>query len=174
VQPPAELPAGFIGHDHRTGPHRLAQRLVGRLAFGRDAVQGAHHGARRHLQTETLPKQGRDLAEGHAELLIELDRQRDRVRAELDARRAERIRGLQRMPALHPPLTPLTGADVNVEAPHHRLHRRQIFLILRRDLRLAHDVAAARALGWICRGHVARGWSVAKSFARRSSCATQV
>ena len=36
------------------------------------------------------------------------------------------------MPALHPPLTLRAVADLNVEAPHERTHRRQFFLILRR------------------------------------------
>ena len=40
----------------------------------------------------------------------------------------------------------LTGADVHIEAPDGGLYRRQIFLILRGDMRLGDGLAAGRAL----------------------------
>jgi len=48
------------------------------------------------------------------------------------------------MPALHATVTAATLTDVHVEPAHDRLDGRQIFLILRGDMRLAHRLAT----GW--------------------------
>jgi hypothetical protein len=98
------------------------------------------------VQAEALAEQGRDLAERHAELFVELDRQRNRVRAELDTGRAERLRRLERMSPLHAPMTAPARADMNIEAPPDRFDWRQVFLILRGDVRLGDGLAARRAL----------------------------
>ena len=37
------------------------------------------------------------------------------------------------MPALHTPPTLRAAAELHVETPHHRAHRGEVFLILRRD-----------------------------------------
>jgi hypothetical protein len=48
------------------------------------------------------------------------------------------------MSALHAAVTAATPSDVDVKAPHDRLDRRQIFLILRGDVRLAYRIATGR------------------------------
>ena len=48
------------------------------------------------------------------------------------------------MAALHPPLTLRAVADLDVEAPHHRAHHGQFFLILRRHARHLDRAAAVR------------------------------
>ena len=63
---------------------------------------------------------------------MQFDHQRDDPGTELHARRAQRVGGLQSVAALHPPPTLRAVADLDVEAPHHRAHHRQVFLVLRR------------------------------------------
>jgi hypothetical protein len=60
-----------------------------------------------------------DLAERQAELFVEADGERQRVRPELHRRRAERIRRLERMPPLHAPIAgvALTHVDVKAASP---------------------------------------------------------
>lgn len=93
-------------------------------------------------------EQRRHLAERQAELFVELHGRRDRVRAELHRRGAERIRGLERMAALDAAVTASTLADVNIEAANDRDDRRQILLILRSDMGLVRARATVRTGGW--------------------------
>ena len=133
VQRAADLPAGVVGDDRGTRAHRLTQRVRGRLALGRDPMPRADDGAGRHLQADAGAEQRRGRAERHAELCVELHGQRDGVRTELDGRRAERIRRLERMAALHA-MAAAAPPDMHVKTPDDPLHRREVFLILRRDL----------------------------------------
>lgn len=66
-------------------------------------------------------------------MLIEQDRQRHGLRAELHSGGAERIGGLQRMSPLHAAVTLRAGADVNPKAPHQRPLDRQLLLVLHDD-----------------------------------------
>jgi hypothetical protein len=106
-------------------------------------VQRPDQRTRRHVEREARPIHGGDLAERDGELFVETDRQRNRVRPELDRRRAERIRGLHRMPALHAPIASLALPHVDIKAPDDRGDWRQILLILVRDVGLAYRPAAA-------------------------------
>ena len=59
-------------------------------------------------------------------------------------RRAQRVGSLQHVAAPHPPLTLRAVADLDVEAPHHRAHHGQLFLILRRHAGHFDRAAAVR------------------------------
>ncbi len=88
--------------------------------------------ARRDLQAERGPQQVRHLPQRHPQLRVQLDDQRHDPGTELHARCAQRVGGLQNVAALNPLPTLRAVADLNVEAPHHRTHRRQFLLVLRR------------------------------------------
>ena len=100
--------------------------------------------ARRDLQAERGPQQVRHLRQRHPQLRVQLDDQRNDPGTELHARRAQRVGGLQNVAALHPPLTLRAVADLDVEAPNHRAHDGQFFLILRRHARHLDRAAAVR------------------------------
>jgi hypothetical protein len=112
-------------------------------------MERAHQPARRDVQPEAVVEQRRDLPERHPELFIEAHGQGHGVRAQLHGGGAERVGRLQAMSTLHASLTATTPSDVDIKAPHDRLHRWQIFLILRRHVRLPHLIATGRAR----RGH---------------------
>jgi hypothetical protein len=94
-----------------------------------------------------LTKERRDFAERQAQLLVEDDRQCDRLRAELHTRGAERIGGLQRVPALHAPTTRAACPNLNPKLPHDDLRHREFFLILGRDPEPSERAATAGARG---------------------------
>ena len=123
----------------------LAQLRVGRRGGAGGPVQHVGKTARRDLQAERGPQQVRHLRQRHSQLRVELDHQRDHPGTELHARRAQRVGGLQDVAALHPPLTLRAVADLDVEAPHHRAHHGQFFLILRRHAGHCDRAAAIRA-----------------------------
>ena len=82
----------------RTAPCRSARR--------RGLCGAAGERARRHLQAERGPQHVGDLCQRYAHLGVQLDDQRHDAGAQLRTGRAQRIRGLQRVAALHAPLTP--------------------------------------------------------------------
>ena len=87
-----------------------------------------------------------DPAEGEAALFIEDHGERDGLRAELHGRGAERIGGLQRMPALHAAVTLPALADRDTKFMHDGALHRQVFLVLRDDAAAPHGSAAVRTL----------------------------
>ena len=97
-------------------------------------MQQVSEAARRHLQAERGPQHVGDLCQRYAHLGVQLDDQRHDAGAQLRTGRAQRIRGLQRVAALHAPLTPRAVAHFDVEAAHDRAHLRDFFLILRRHV----------------------------------------
>jgi hypothetical protein len=103
------------------------------------AAWRADDGAARHRQSEALVEPRRDLAERDAELLIERHGECDRVRPQLDGRRAEGVGRLPRMTTLHPTVALRAAADMAAEAAHHRANGRKIFLVLIGHARLVHD-----------------------------------
>jgi len=143
----AHAPAGFVGHDHRTLPDRLDQRRIGRRGLTRGAMEGVDDAAGRHRQPEVLLKEGRDLADRHAELRMQDGSGGRRARANLRGRRTECVGRLQRMPALHAAPTALTLPNVHMKRAHDRPHRREVFLVLRRQARGDHRARTARTRG---------------------------
>ena len=135
-------PAGLIRRDHRTAADLLAQRRIRGRRRGGGAVQQLDQAALGHRQSELVPQNARHLLQRHAQLGVQLDDQRGDVRAQLGGGRAQRIRGLQRVPALHAAPTPRAVTHLDVEAPHEGTHLRQIFLILGRHT-VKRDRAAA-------------------------------
>ena len=109
-------------------------------------MHGVHQPTPRDRQPVLLLKQRGDLPEGEPQLFVEDDRERDRLRAELRARRAKCVGGLQRMAALHPPLARATLTDMNPKRPHDDARHRQFLLILQRHPRLANGPAALGTL----------------------------
>ena len=124
-------PPGFIRRDYRRVADLLAQRRVGRRGVTGRAVQQVREAARRHLQAERGPQHVGDLCQRYAHLGVQLDDQRHDAGAQLRTGRAQRIRGLQRVAALHAPLTLRAVTHLDVEAAHDRAHRGDFFLILR-------------------------------------------
>jgi hypothetical protein len=85
---------------------------------------------RPQVQTEPVAQERCDLAGRQPQVFIEQHDQGDRVRPQMRARGAERVRALQRMPALHPAPTIAAAADMDIEPTHVRADDRQIFLEL--------------------------------------------
>ena len=166
----ADFPAGFIGGDHRTGADGGTQRVIGRLRLPRRAVDGVDQAAARDTQPEPVGEQLGDLAVGEPALFVEQDGQGHRLRSELDRRCANRVRGLQRMPTLHAPMTLRTATDSDVKLANHRSLHRQVFVKLRHDpLWLHAPVTVRTARGERClvrlidvRRHAATGASAVR------------
>jgi hypothetical protein len=104
VQVGGDLPAGFIGRNHGTAADLRDQRVIRRFGLARGATDHMHEATAGDRQAEAFTKQARNLAERHAELLVEDHGPGHRHRPELRAGRAQRIGGLQRMTALHAPM----------------------------------------------------------------------
>jgi hypothetical protein len=102
--------------------------------------------ARTHRQSEPLAEQCRNFAVREAELFIEQDDQRYRVRAQMRTRGTERVGRLQRMPPLDATLAVATPADVDPKQAHLRTDDRYFLLDLIRDARLAQRTTARRTL----------------------------
>ena len=101
--------------------------------------------ARSDVQAERVAQQAGDLRQRHAQLRVQVYGQPGDARTELHAGRAQRIGGLQRMPALDAPSALRAVAHLDVEAAHERAHHGQVFLILRRDAGPVDDAATVRA-----------------------------
>ena len=140
-------PARFIRNDHGTATNRLAQSDIGWPRLPGRPMQGAGHGARGDRHGKPIAQQRRDLAVRQPELLIELHHQRHGLRAELHTRRPQRIRGLQRMPALQASPAGRTPTDRHVEATDEGSHIRELFLILRGDAGHRHRPGTMRTRG---------------------------
>jgi hypothetical protein len=130
MQVSGDLPPGFIRRHDRTAANPLAQRGIGRPRLAGGTVHRVHHPTARNQQAVLLPKQRGDLPKREPELLIEHDREGDRLRPELRARRAQRVGGLQRVASLHAAPAHPTRADVNPKRPDDDPRHRQFFLIL--------------------------------------------
>jgi len=100
-----------------------------------------HQRAAAHANAEAIPEQRDNVRERQAEALVQDGDQRRRFGPDLHRRRAERVRGLQGMPALHAPAARRTRPDVDTELADDGPDHRQIFLILRRDVRAVHLAA---------------------------------
>ena len=140
-------PARFIRNDHGTATNRIAQSDIGWPRLPDRPMQGAGHGARGDRHGKPIAQQRRDLAVRQPELLIELHHQRHGLRAELHTRRPQRIRGLQRMPALQASPAGRTPTDRHVEATDEGSHIRELFLILRGDAGHRHRPGTMRTRG---------------------------
>jgi hypothetical protein len=75
-------------------------------------------------------------------LFIENDGERDGLRTQLCGRGAERIRRLERMPALDATPAPATPSDADLKGTDHDPWDRQLFLVLRRYTGLDDAIAA--------------------------------
>ena len=138
-------PAGLVGRDHRAAADLLAQRRIrGRGRVGR-AVQQSDQAAFGHVQSEPGPQHAGGLPQRQARLGVQFGGQRGDVRPPLHAGRAERIGGLQGVPALHAPPALRATAHLDVEAAHQGAHVRHVFLILRRHPLHGDGAAAVRA-----------------------------
>jgi hypothetical protein len=144
VQVASDLPARFIRRDDGTAADLLAQGGVGGLRLARRTMDGVDQATAGDGQAVLLAKQRGNLAERQAQLFVENHGEGHRLRAQLRARGAEGIGGLQRMPPLHAPTTRATRADVNPKLPDDHPRNREFFLILRHDARLAHTPATVR------------------------------
>ncbi len=98
--------------------------------FARHPLDGPADAARAHRQSETLLENGGGIGVGQALGLVHQHSQGDGLRSHLHRRCPDGVRGLQRVPALHPLLTLVTTADGNVEAPHPGAAH-DLFLVLR-------------------------------------------
>jgi len=146
-QPPessAHLPTGFIGTDDRTAADLVAQRGIGGRRLARGPMERVRHATGPEAHPEPVAQERGDLAVREAEVFIEQHDQRDRVRPEMRARRAECFRRLPRVAPLHAPTTVATPTHVHIEATHMWPHDRQVLLNLRGDARFDQPAAALR------------------------------
>lgn len=133
VQHGVDAPTRFIDGDDGTAAHGRTQRVVGRLRLARRAMDRLHQPAARDRQAEAVAQQRRDLAGGEAEPLVEEHGDGHRLRPQLCRRRAQRIGGLQGMPALHAAPALRALANVDVKATHAGPLHGELFLVLGRD-----------------------------------------
>src|SRR6266850_2488063 len=143
VQRAGHFPARLVGTHDRTAADLGTQRLVGRGGARRGAGTDMHQGPAGHAEAEAIAEQRHDVRERQAETFMQDDDQGRCFGTDLHRRRAERVRGLQRMPALHAPTARRTRADVDAELADDGTDHGQIFLILRDNVRAVH-VAATR------------------------------
>lgn len=142
-----DLPAGFVRRDDGAAAHLREQRLIGRGRAARDTAQAVDEPPAREREAKSLAEQRGDFAQREAELLIEHGGQRERVRTDLGSGRTERVGRLQRMAALHTPAAGGAPANVDVKRAHDRAHDREVFLVLKRDVRFSQPPLARRACG---------------------------
>ena len=128
-------PPSLIGADDRTGADLRTQHVVGRGRARRRPSADMDQRAACHAEAEPIAEQRHDVRERQAHPLVQDDDERHGLGAELDGRRAERVRGLEGMPALHAPATRHTRADVHATLAHDGTDDGQIFLVLRGDVR---------------------------------------
>ena len=140
----ADPPAGLIRRDHIALAHLLAQGGVGRRGVTRGAVQQVGETARRHRQPERGPQKRATFPNGMPNSVCNSTTSAATPGPSCAPAAPQRIRSLQRMPALHPPLTLRAVADLDIEAPHDGAYHRQVFLILRLDARHGDGAAAIR------------------------------
>ena len=144
LQAAGDFPAGFVRRHDGAASNLLAQGGIGRPRLSRRAMHGVHQPAGRDSQAVLLTQERRDFAEREAQLFVEDHRERDGLRPELDAGSTQRIRRLQRMPALHAPATSPALAHVHAKRADHDSRDGQFFLELRRDTRLADGARTLR------------------------------
>jgi len=138
-------PAGLIRRDGRARRDPCDQRLVGRLAAPGRTGDRLAHPARSDPQAE-LAEQPRDLARRQPQALAAPGSQRDRARAKLHGRRAQRIGGLLGMARLHPAAAHPAAADRHlVAADLGLLGCGQVLLVLAGDPLHAKLAATPRA-----------------------------
>lgn len=135
------FPTGFVGTHDRTATNLGTQRRVGRGGARRRAGTDMHQRPAGHTNAEAIAEQRHDVCERQTEPLMQHDDQGRRLRADLHRCRAERVRGLPRMPALHASAARRTRPHVDAELADDRTDHRQIFLILRHDVRAVHLAA---------------------------------
>src|SRR5213594_3133194 len=118
---PADSPARLIHPVHLAAPHRDPKLLIG----GRRLDAQSHHRpaecAAIQFQTVAYFQHPRGAFMRNAQFLVQVRTQGQRLRSDLNLRRAQRVGGLQGMTALYALPTTLAMSDLNVEAPHNRL-----------------------------------------------------
>jgi hypothetical protein len=115
-----------------------------------------HQSTAGHGQAEAIAEPPLDAAEGQAALFIEDHGERDGLRAQLHCGGAERVRGLQRVAALHAATTWPARADRHAKFVDHGTLHRQVFLLLRDHPATGHRSTAGRTRGrqWRLMRHI--------------------
>ncbi len=96
-------PTGLVRVDRRAAPHHLLDLLIERLGLAGQPFDPPHQGGLGQPQPEDGSEQRSQTPMGNAALLVQLRGQGQSPRADLVGRRPQRIGGLPRVPALHPP-----------------------------------------------------------------------
>src|SRR5262245_8205418 len=142
-EPASQPPAGFIGREMPG----LAEVLLDFLIGGLETSAGPQHdlgtGAARQVEAIGVTEMIDDLAVGQAGLFVERNNGGLSVGADLTGRGTDRSAGLHRMPAMHTPTASAAGSLVKQDEATPRLDG-NVFLVLRIDLVLLGDVAAAK------------------------------
>jgi len=148
LQAPADLPAGLVGGDDGGVLDLLAEGAVGRGEGLGDSVQRLADSPARDVEGEGRAEDRADLAEGCADLLVEVGGEGFGPGTEMDVRRSEGVARLQRVPPLHPSAAARAATHMDPEAADTGRYRREVLLILLHDLGLFHILAAAVRTGF--------------------------
>lgn len=111
-------PARLIEPGQQTRARGLHEPVIRRCGVLAQSQHRAADSAATGLQPIAMVQHLGDVRVGEAQLLGQLCGQRDRLRPQLDVRRAEGVGRLQRMPALHVPAAVPAVADLHIEPAH--------------------------------------------------------
>jgi len=124
----ADAPAGLVGADGGAGPNLRLEVQVDRLGPPGQPLAGLGQGAGGQVDSGGRAEEVRHLAEGYAQPMLEVRRQRYRPRADVRAGCAGGRRGLQRVPAADRLAAAGTEASLGIESSDDGLYRRQVGL----------------------------------------------
>src|SRR5439155_25667387 len=134
-------PAGFVNPDLIAAPDQHTELLVGRSSLFTDPLQGAADAAATHLQTITPFQDARHPHMRQPHFLVQVGRQGQRFRPQLDICGAQRTGGRQRATPLHVPPASATLADLDIKPTNDR-GTDNLFLELRLGFSIIHASAA--------------------------------
>jgi hypothetical protein len=148
VQGARHFPPRLVRTHDRTAPDLRTQGVVRRGRARRRAGTEMDERTARDAQTESIAEERDDVRERQAQSLVQDHDERGGLRADLYRRRAERVRGLQRMAALNAPATHRTRPHMNAKLADDGADHRQVLLILGDDVGVVHRAATRRARRW--------------------------
>ena len=146
LQHAGDLPPRFIRTHHRTAAHLRTQRLVGGLGLPGGGIDGVDKPLRVTVRPYNCWSSVTILPNERPSCLLSTTTNAMTCAPSCAADRAQRIGGLQRMPALHAPMALAIAAHVHIELTDDHPRDREFFLIVVRDAGLDDRPCARRTL----------------------------